>query len=230
MNVNLTYSKKCTAYLFSELEKIQESKLVEWYDLLSNDRLKKVQSYRFYPDRRNSAVAYLLLRLGVFIETGNNIISEFDYNKYGKPFLLNNDLKFSISHCKNVVLCAVSADNVGCDVQEFEPALHTALPYLISEEEAEFLNNAEEKKDVLLKLWTLKEAYGKYCGVGLNYDTKLVSFSPLLNESKQFNFDEKHVYLKSMRDFTVAVISDCAVDIQVITYQQLEKFVQECRF
>ena len=230
MNVNISYYKKCNVYLFSELEKIQESQLIEWYDLLSDDRLKKVKNYRFYRDRRNSVVAYLLLRLGIFNETGNNTILEFDYNKYGKPFLPNNDIKFSISHCKNAVLCAVSADNVGCDVQEYEPALHTAMPSLISEEEAEFLSNAEKKEKILLKLWTLKEAYGKYCGVGLNYDTRSISFSSLLNGSKQFKFNEKYMYLESLPDFTATVISDCAVDIRVITYEQLEKFVQECRF
>lgn len=91
--------------------------------------------------------------------------------EHGKPYILNAP-HFNISHSGGIVMCAVSDKEVGVDVQEEvapERAEKISRRFFTIEEQAETGRFTE--------LWTKKEAYIKFTGMGLS--TSLSSFSAL---------------------------------------------------
>lgn len=45
----------------------------------------------------------------------------FEYTKYGKPYLKNIPLFFNISHSKDIVICAISDEEIGIDIEYLRP-------------------------------------------------------------------------------------------------------------
>eukprot|EP00250_Pteridium_aquilinum_P019240 c24359_g1_i4 orf=149-1129(+) len=84
-------------------------------------------------------------------------------------------IRFNISHTRSLIVCAVTgASQVGIDVEEKDRETHTNLIRFarrkFSEMEAvwlEQLDDVEARKHLFLRLWTLKESYGKALGNGI---------------------------------------------------------------
>ena len=98
---------------------------------------------------------------------------EFSYGKYGKPFVEQRALKYSISfnisHSSDLMLVALSNSyQVGIDLEKEHS--HTTKEWIIrqyfSQKDSYFFRNlpAEERLSAFLLLWTLKEAYAKAIG------------------------------------------------------------------
>ena len=86
----------------------------------------------------------------------------------GKPYFLNSDLHFSISHTKGHVFCALSDRPVGLDAEEMDRKIDLRLAErILSEPERCRFEAAADKRAALLKLWVLKEAAAKLSGEGL---------------------------------------------------------------
>jgi 4'-phosphopantetheinyl transferase len=88
-----------------------------------------------------------------------------------------------ISHTADLLLVGVARQRrIGVDVEESDRLLLTpGLPEKIchpDELSALSLLPYEERNRMLVRLWTLKEAYGKALGVGLGLDFPGVSFRP----------------------------------------------------
>ncbi len=109
-------------------------------------------------------------------------ITEYNIEKgeHGKPFIAEYpEIKFNISHCKGLVVCGFSDNDIGVDaelIRDFSPRV---MERIFSAEEKEFVMSSEDKNRDFFRIWTLKEAYGKYLGTGL--------FSALNGSSFYFN-------------------------------------------
>lgn len=127
-------------------------------DGLSEDILKHCYSYKIEKDYKNSCFAYFKLRLKIK-ELYNIDLNEIPllFNEHGKPVCSN--IHFSISHSLGYVGFAISKKEVGFDIEFLEN---------IKDKES-ILNilNASDKVDALIK-WSMKEAYAKFLGTGLN--------------------------------------------------------------
>ncbi len=78
-------------------------------------------------------------------------INEIKISKSGKPYFINNIIKFNYSHSKNYIACVISNDEIGIDIED---------EFKISKEAVKlYLNN--EKNNLRYK-WVKKEAYFKY--------------------------------------------------------------------
>lgn len=86
----------------------------------------------------------------------------------GKPFVENCPVAFSITHTGNIVGVAVSEKHpVGLDIEKIRPMRKGfAARYFSKREQAE-INAANDPAEALIRLWTAKEAVGKYHGTGL---------------------------------------------------------------
>lgn len=107
----------------------------------------------------------------------------------GQPFLTGCDLKVSISHCDQLVVCAVSEAPVGIDAELVRPIdLRLCELACVPEEQDYILAGRPLPKDPLCRepsilrrffeVWTAKEAYFKKCGTGIT-DLKSVNILPL---------------------------------------------------
>ena len=97
---------------------------------------------------------------------------EFSRNEHGKPYAVNSPLHFNLSHSGDFVLCAVSEDEIGADIEILKPVAPSLIRRVCTEEEQDFIGEDDHR---FLAVWTAKEALAKYSGHGLNGDLKTLS-------------------------------------------------------
>jgi len=96
----------------------------------------------------------------------------------GKPYFIDNDLHFSISHTSGHVFCALSDRPIGLDAEELDRAISPALAgKILSPEEYRQYALAPDSRLALLKFWVLKEAQAKCTGEGLRIYPNHTNFS-----------------------------------------------------
>ena len=95
-------------------------------------------------------------------EISPDLAVEIDSN--GKPFLPDApDFHFSIAHCGNRVVCAVSDVPVGCDLERERVLKRDISRRICSDAECAAVRSSAD----LFTLWTGKEAVLKAIGLGL---------------------------------------------------------------
>ncbi len=107
-------------------------------------------------------LGYALLREGIADH-------ELGYIGNRKPVLKNSPLRFNLSHSGNVVFCAVSDKDVGCDVERIRNIkMRIAERFFFREEYAALAECAdnESRTDLFFRYWTLKESFMKVTGLG----------------------------------------------------------------
>lgn len=94
---------------------------------------------------------------------------------HGKPFFQDcPGLRFSISHSGGLWLCALSAEEVGLDVQRQDSRLWQAMAErYFHPNEAAFVRACGEA--AFFEVWSARESYLKYRGTGLLLPARSVS-------------------------------------------------------
>ena len=86
----------------------------------------------------------------------------------GKPHLENCPVHFNISHASGIVAVAVSESSfVGVDMEAVRTMREGFAARYFSDAEQHLIRTAEDPDEALIRLWTAKEAVGKYLGTGL---------------------------------------------------------------
>ena len=141
------------------------------------DIIKKYVDIKINYNRKQSVIAWIaLLNLLVRHLEPKDIV--FGKNVFGKPFLKNNKIFFNISHSAEKIAIAISDKQIGVDIEKIaEHNLKIAKRCFVKQEE-EFVFSGQTQEEIKKRfyvIWTLKESYLKYKGVGLT--EKLNSFS-----------------------------------------------------
>lgn len=93
------------------------------------------------------------------------------YGARGKPYLKNHPYYFSISHSGEYVLCVLSRQEIGADIQQHRGCdIGRLADRFFSEKEKAALERGAlncEAKEAFFRLWARKEAYGKLTGDGI---------------------------------------------------------------
>lgn len=85
----------------------------------------------------------------------------------GKPYFVTGDIHFSISHTKKQAFCVLADKPVGIDAEETDRNIDIGLAdKILSPAEKERYAAWPDKRQALLRLWVLKEAYAKMTGRG----------------------------------------------------------------
>lgn len=106
------------------------------------------------------------------------------YGEYGKPYLASGDLFFNLSHCDDMVVCAVFDKEVGVDIQRIEFREH-AIRKACQPDEAATIKTPED----FTKMWALKESFAKCDGRGLSYGFKDID-TRNINNSEVFKVED----------------------------------------
>ena len=97
----------------------------------------------------------------------------------GKPYFADGCVHFSISHTKKRVFCALSEQAIGIDAEETDRDIRLELAEkILSASERKYFEQAQNKKEVLLRFWVLKEAAAKCTGQGLRGYPNHTDFNP----------------------------------------------------
>lgn len=85
----------------------------------------------------------------------------------GKPYFSAGPWHLSISHTRQVALCALSEQPVGLDAEQPRPVPENLMQRCLAEPELAVCRAAADPNAAFLRFWTLKEAYAKYDGCGI---------------------------------------------------------------
>lgn len=138
----------------------------------------------------------------------------YSYGPHGKPKILDFPLQFSLSHSGQYILCAVSSQNVGADIQQKKTvnALDLAKRFFSPEEyfQLEQCGYEAECQKLFYRMWTRKEAYGKLTGEGVtsllrqDVSQKMKGYSCVVPPDQKL----KWITVQSPMGYEVAVCTD----------------------
>lgn len=180
-----------------DISKISEEQYPIFYAAASKVRQEKAERCRFLPDKIRCVISDLLLQYSVkkwFYakkEKPEGIKRSLDDNlstsnmdsffkelpivigENGKPYLKNvPDFFYNLSHSGAWVVLACANHEVGADVERLRPdtKLERMTRRFFTEQECDYIFNGvsdQEKLERFTKVWTCKESYVKYLGIGL---------------------------------------------------------------
>ncbi len=104
------------------------------------------------------------------------------FSENGKPFMAAHpEIHFNISHCDGLVVCAFDAQDVGIDAEFPGYFPEILISRIMTGSEKSILEEAtaggKSRAEWFFRIWTLKEAYVKMTGTGVDTDLKSFSFS-----------------------------------------------------
>ncbi|MCI7767838.1 MAG: 4'-phosphopantetheinyl transferase superfamily protein [Oscillospiraceae bacterium] len=131
--------------------------------------------------RKNQHETGIMLLQKIIYDKFGYEINEKDiaHQKLGKPYLPSHEeVRFSISHCRGLCCCIAGESKYGIDCENIRDFRPNVVKRVFTASEAKWFDSVEEqeKPRYFFIIWTLKEAFGKYTGMGIA-DMKNVSFS-----------------------------------------------------
>ena len=169
--------------------------------ILSREKLRRIERYRFEADKVRCFVGELMLR---FIVTRDYAIAQddigIDVSDTGKPFFTGAaaHIFFNISHSQDLVVCAVGESPVGIDVEHVRDKEANLASYVLSKYEySQWIGLPENIRNFeFYRYWTIKESYSKFVGQGLG-----IQFSGITAEKAD------HDLWKIMQDANCIILS-----------------------
>ena len=123
-------------------------------------RVEKARHFLKKEDTHTSLLASWMLEYLIGFQ-------EITYTSYGKPYVADRHVYFSVAHSDGMVVVALSNEEVGIDCERLQLQTQASIVSLFHPNEA---MRVEKQTEPFSSIWTGKEAYGKWLGVGLNYD------------------------------------------------------------
>lgn len=160
-------------YYFRQMKEFQNEELKKAKHYISGQREFKISRLRFLKNKRQSAIAYLLLRYGLRKEYGINENVVLSEGSCGKPYLSNYPfVHFNLSHCDKGVACMISDSAVGIDITSVKKENMSCMYSSMTADEIEKILHAENPAVQFTKFWSLKESY---CYINTVYSNSLAS-------------------------------------------------------
>ena len=150
--------------------------------LISTEKKRKLENIKNLTNRKLSLYGELFVRHYVVSRKNiKNCNIRFEKNEHGKLYLADSqDLYFNISHSQNAVVVAFSRHENGVDIEKIRNIDLNIAKYCFSIEENEYIRNSINQLSSFWEIWTKKEAYLKYVGVGIF--NRLKTFNVLNNQ------------------------------------------------
>ena len=123
-----------------------------------------------------------------------------------KPQLTDTPLCMNLSHCADLAVCAVSRIPVGLDAEIMRKMRENLLPRICTPEESAYILAQNDKNRAFTRIWTLKEAYGKWSGEGIRIPLETVGFRL-----------EPHLQMTAQREENLRFIQMIRDDLHIVT-------------
>lgn len=170
-----------TVFVFS-VEKCLE-RIADLAALLSDSEAARAEEIS-HSNRRTAYVASRGLLRAALTSFTDGVVPPaawtFGTGPHGKPFVTSpagTGIQFSLSYSATLIAIAVSRKfELGVDI-EIVPSTMSDVPWqVLTQAERQFIRTLPEAEQFaeFLNIWTLKEAYTKYLGVGASLDFRKV--------------------------------------------------------
>jgi len=150
-----------------------------WMAELPREKHARIERYRKDGDKALAIVAHRLLCY--MLKTQCGIVPQADQwrvGQNGKPYLLNADVHFNVSHSGEMVMCALHDMPVGIDIERMRMVSPNVPERIMSSEEKRVYDLSDDQCKLFFQIWTLKEAYIKYLGVGMRMPLRAITVYP----------------------------------------------------
>ena len=140
------------------------------YKNIDKKRLEKIQKSNnslFIKEQLGSSILLNdVLEHTYFIDCEN---LEYFYNDFGKPYLKDKNLYFSLSHSNGIVALTISKEEIGLDIELIKDIKDNLARRVMNDDEHKMYQNLtkENKKIYFFEVWTSKEAYIKKLGTSI---------------------------------------------------------------
>ncbi len=172
---------------------------------LSGQRREQALKFKHELGQRTCVAAYLLLCEGLQKEYGIIEKPVFEYGEHGKPSLVGYPhIHFNLSHCREAVICILSDQPVGIDIESIHTFKQPLVDYTMNEDEAHQIEQAESPELEFIKLWTQKEAVLKLTGEGISRDLKSVLLNPPASLTTIVSPGFRYVYSYAFNNTSIA--------------------------
>lgn len=136
---------------------------------LSEYRRKRINAAKAPLKKRQGICAELLLYEALKKAAPDIALPpEISVNEYGKPYLKDSGVFFSLSHSEKLALCTVSEHELGADVQQIRPYDRRLALRFFTAGEREYIGSCQDMDRAFTRVWALKESYIKAVGLGLS--------------------------------------------------------------
>lgn len=151
---------------FADIEALNSDAVFDsLYNSLSEERKAKADRLKTKRDKLLSVGAGALLQKALFLEGIEKC--EVITAENGKPFLKNHpEIFFNLSHSENMIMCAVSDCEVGCDIEKIKETTNNIAKRYFTDIENKEIASASKRDEMFFRIWTLKESYMKALGLG----------------------------------------------------------------
>ena len=150
--------------------------LTSFLSIINPGEIARSNKYFHTKDKNRFIISRGALRhiLGKYLNRSPNSI-EFGIGENKKPYLVNSDLHYNISHSGDWILCAVSNPEIGADVEliNHDFKYQEVIEDNFSSDEVNYIRQNLSIERFFM-LWTRKEALTKATGKGLDEDLKLI--------------------------------------------------------
>lgn len=170
-----------------------------WFSLMSQEKKNRVNNYKDSDDKKRTVAGEMIARK--LISEHCTIAPEsivFSIGPYGKPQVKNANINFNISHSDELVICCVSTNQIGIDIEKIKPLNINILNKVCTCEDIEYIYDekvtnckfplSREELKRFYEIWTAKEAYFKCIGTGIK-NLKNITISMLPNARTIFWLD-----------------------------------------
>lgn len=206
----------------------ETSKFEDFLPFLSLQRIEKLSGYIKERDKYNSASAFMLLRYALISEFSFEDIPVFSFGESQKPYISGlSDVHFNISHCRNAVMCGVDSSEIGVDIQDYENISEDVAEMFLSEEEKTYLSDVQKRDEEIIRLWTLKEAFGKKTGDGIVYDITQTAFSGIQNSDSWQKFNDVSVFSSTRKEYAFSVFADNPLEIIFLEMKEVIEYLSK---
>ncbi len=174
-----------------DIRTLTDAEYEKWYSLMSTEKKKRVDGFRFTDDKKRSVCGEMLARIMISDWCGvppESIV--FSITEHGKPIAADLAIHFNISHSGDIVVCAVDDDPVGIDVEKLKKYNPSVAQLIFTSEEVRIIEKNENPSEKFIQIWTTKEAYAKFVGTGLS-DTDFKA--SILGKISQFKFRDYYI-------------------------------------
>ena len=157
-------------YLYSKLIDFKHDTIKEFYNTLNDLDKNTYNNYKNSLRKKQFICGRILLNKLLKnyynIEYKDVIINN---NKNGKPYIRNYPIYFNISHSNNYVICVISNNEIGVDIEKIKTTnIRTISQYATNDEIKYIFSNKKNINKRAIEIYTLKESFFKMKGLNLN--------------------------------------------------------------
>ena len=163
-----------------------------WAELVSLERLRRMEQCKRIEDRRRSLGAEIALNAALGAHCPSHCAPpRYAYLESGKPVLLSDDWYISLAHAGDWAICALSDAHVGVDIEE-----------------------KERKSPIPVWQWVGVESYLKLTGEGLTGHFRTLC----AGEAEIFRLGMRVAYLSraELHNFWICAASDVPANIVLV--------------